>query len=232
MRTITLTAADGETLTGTLPDSWHEVPLLPYSRLAAADTLPDRVSALAALVGLPADPLLNDVKHYAAIMQAAPWLAQLPPDGEAVDSFKHLGQRYQSVGALRTLTAGQLEAIYTMQQAYEGRPLEAAPGILAVLFVPKGKTLTAELHQASTAALATLPVSVAWPCMRNFIASGATATLHIATFLAASAQANLALDSLETALQTSSASTRFWRPPLRWALRRWIKSARATASMP
>jgi len=230
MRKITLTAADGEALTGQLPESWAEVPLAPFAALATAELLPARVRALAALVGLPAEPLLYDINHYARILVAAPWLfsGELPAATEPVPSFVHQGITYAHVGALDTITAEQMEALYNFLAEAEGQPLTAAPGLLAVLYAPKGQPQTAQVVAQAQAALASLPMSIAWPALADFLRAGSSVAQLIGTYSALRAQAEVALQSLEKALAASSGSTRFWQKPLRFLSAQWIKSARAT----
>lgn len=228
MSTITLTATDGEIITRPVPTSWAQVPLAPYAKLAQAweAGLVPRIEALAALLDIPAQPLLDNVEVYGQMLRLMPWLGELPA-GEGVQCFKHLGVVYECAGQLKKLSAGQLEAIYTMQQAFEGRALEAAPGVLAVLFVPKGKKLTPELHLASTNAFASLPVSVAWPLISRFIRSSSQCATSILTASALSAQLSQALATLETSLTATGSRTSFLNLR-RWLARTWIKSVRKT----
>ena len=229
MNTITLTAAGSDTLTGQLPSSWAEVPLAPYAALATADTFPNRIRAVAALVGLPAQPLLDDVSLYGAIVRAAPWLFGALPEASApMTSFLHQGILYAHVGPLDTISAEQMEALYNFLAEAEGKPLTAAPGLLAVLYAPAGQKQTAAVVAAAQAAFATLPVSVAWPALADFLRAGSSAAQLIGTYSALSTQAEVALLHLEQALQASSASTRCWQKPQRFLLRQWTKSVRAT----
>ena len=229
MPTITLTAPGSETLTGELPAGWHATPLAPYAALATADTFPNRIRAVAALVGLPAQPLLDDVSLYGAIVRAAPWLFGALPEASApVLDFVHQGVAYAHVGNLDRISAEQMEALYNFLAQAEGKPLTAAPGLLAVLYAPAGQKQTAEVVAAAQVAFATLPVSIAWPALLHFFRAGSSAATLSTTYSALSAQAEGALKTLEQALQASSGSTRFWQKPQRFLLRRWIKSVRAT----
>lgn len=228
MHKITLTADDGETLIGKLPPSWADTPLAGYAALATAELLPGRVRATAALVGLPPEPLLQNIRHYGAIRQAAPWLfgSELPEATGAMPSFKHAGTTYVHVGHLARITAEQMEALLNFLRESEGQPLLAAPGLLAVLYCPKGKTQTAEVVGESQAAFATLPMSVAWPALADFMQSSGSAALNIRTVSALKAQASGMLTALEQALATGGASFTFWQKVQRWLFHRWLRNAR------
>jgi hypothetical protein len=228
MPIVTLTAADGETLTGRLPDSWGQVPLAAYATLATADTFPNRIRATAALVGLPAQPLLDDVSLYGAITRAAPWLfgGALPEAGEPLASFTHQGTTYRHVGNLDKINGEQFEALTNFLREAEGKPLTAAPGLLAVLYCAKGKPQTAEAVAAAQAAFATLPVATAWPALAFFLSSTGPVSLRIQTVSALSGQAEVALATLEQALATPGAFTTCWQRARRWLASRWLRSAR------
>ena len=232
MSKIILTAEDGEKLTGKVPDSWAQVPLAGYAALAVAETLPARVEATAALVGLPAAPLLEEVRHFMCIVEAAPWLFTGPlPATEPVAYFTHQGKTYRSTGDLSKLSAGQLEALYTFQQAHPGRPLEAGPGLLAVLFCPEGEQQTPEVVRDAAAALASLPMSVAWPALNGFFLRGASYSVTIRTALDAQAQVAKMLAAVEEQMNSPARFSRFWQRPLRWLTLRWLTSVRKTVAM-
>jgi hypothetical protein len=226
--TITLTADDGETLTGKLPDSWATTPLAAYAAIATAELLPARVRAVAALVGLPAEPLLANIRHYAAIRAAAPWLlsGELPEATGAVPQFKHAGTTYVHVGHLDRISAEQMEALVGFLRASDGQPLTAGPGLLAVLYCPKGKTQTGEVVSAAQAAFATLPMSIAWPALADFLRSSASVALNIRTVSALSAQVETMLAALETALQTGGDSRTSYLNLRRRLGRTWIQRVR------
>jgi hypothetical protein len=230
MSKVTLTADDGETFTGTLPDNWSQVPLEAYARLSGAENLPDRVRATAALCGLPEAILVDDVKLYAAIRQAAPWLfrGELPQAPSAVAYFTYAGTTYRHVGNLAKINAGQFEALLTFLQASEGKPLACAPGLLAVLYCAEGEEQTPEVVRDAAQAFATLPMSIAWPALQDFMRSGAGAALHIRTVSALEEQVKVLLLTLEHA--TTGGRTTFWRKPLRALVRAWLSNARKTLS--
>jgi hypothetical protein len=232
MGKITLTAADGDTLTGRLPDSWAQVPLGAYARLAAAESLPDRIAATAALCNLSAQPLLDDVKHYGAIVAAAPWLfgGELPETPAAVSYFTHAGTTYHHVGNLGKINAGQLEALLTFLAENEGHPLGCAAGLLAVLYCPQGKQQTAKVVASSQQAFATLPMSVAWPALADFIRSSGSAARSILTVSALEEQTSNLLATLEQAQAMGGASSTFSQKVQRWLFRRWLRSARSQLS--
>lgn len=232
MSKIILTDDDGDTITGRLPDSWAQVPLGPYSRLAAAEALPDRIAAAAELCSLPAPLLLDDTRHYGAIVAAAPWLfgGELPETPTAVAYFTHEGTTYHHVGNLGKINAGQLEALLTFLADNEGHPLGCAAGLLAVLYCPAGKLQTAKVVATSQAAFATLPMSVAWPALADFMRSSGSVARNILTVSALEGQVSNLLTTLEQAQAMAGASSTFWQRAQRFLFRRWLRSARRQLS--
>ena len=82
-----------------------------YAAIVAAQhgertNVPAMCAAVALLTGLPVEPLLEDSSLLASIITAAPWLFanQLPPTGEPVPVFSHLGIPYAHVGNLRKIS--------------------------------------------------------------------------------------------------------------------------------
>lgn len=229
MAKVTLTADTGETIVGRLPDSWAQVPLAAYAKLAAAEALPDRITAAADLCSLPAQVLLDDTSHYGAIVKAAPWLfgCELPETPAAAAYFTHEGTTYHHVGNLGKINAGQLEALLTFLADNEGHPLGCAAGLLAVLYCPAGKAQTAKVVGASQQAFATLPMSIAWPALADFMYHSGSAALSIQTCSALSEQTKVLLAILEEAAsQTGGASRISFSSMQRWLFKRWIRSAR------
>lgn len=228
MHTITLTADDGTQHVGKLPRSWQETPLAPYAALATATTLPERIRALAALVGLPPEPLLHDVRHYGAMVKAAPFLfGELPEASAPVPSFKHLGTTYAHVGNLARVSGEQMEALTIFLRDSDGKPLTAGPGLLAVLYCPKGKEQTAEVVTATQQAFATLPVSIAWGAIASFCRSSGPVALNIRAASALTAQAQAALAALEQALTSTGSRTSFLSLGRKLG-RMWIRRVRKT----
>lgn len=232
MRTITLKAGP-ETLTGQLPDAlnWDEVRLDAYAAIVAAQEVPPTnitalCQAVALLAGLPAQPLLDDTSLLAVIVDAAPWLfgGSLPPAGEPVPVFTHLGIQYAHVGNLHKISAGQLEALYDFLQANQGGPISCAPNLLAVLYCPAGQTQTAEVVRDTAAAFASLPLAIAWPALQDFIGSSGSAAANILSASALQSKVGALLSTLEAA--TSGASSTFWRRPLNWLVRIWLRNVR------
>jgi hypothetical protein len=233
MKKIILTAEDGERLLGQLPKSWAQVPLTLYANLAAAESLPDKVKATASLVGLPAAPLLADVKHYGAIVEAAPWLfgGELPEAPSPVAYFTHAGTTYYHVGSLAKINAQQMEALMNFLRDNEGHALNCAPGLLAVLYCPDGKEQTAEVVAAAQEAFAALPMSIAWPALADFMRSSGSAALNIRTVSALEEQARNLVLMLETTMAGASASSTFWQKLRSWLFRRWLSNVRKLLSM-
>ncbi|RZK55438.1 MAG: hypothetical protein EOO59_10575, partial [Hymenobacter sp.] len=64
-----------------------------------------------------------------------PWLfgGELPDAPSAVDYFTHGGTTYHHVGPLDKISAQQLEALLGFLADSQGKPLDSAPGLLAVL---------------------------------------------------------------------------------------------------
>jgi hypothetical protein len=233
MNKIILTATDGEQLLGILPKSWAKVPLTLYANLAAAETMPEKVKATAALVGLPAAPLLADVKHYGAIVEAAPWLfgGELPEAPTPVAYFTHEGTTYHHVGALAKISATQMEALMNFLRDNEGHALNCAPGLLAVLYCPAGKEQTAEVVASAQEAFANLPMSIAWPALADFMRSSGSAALNIRTVSALEEQVKSLVRTLETATEGASASSTFLQKLQRSLFRRWLSNAKKLLSM-
>jgi len=237
MRKIELTADDGETLTGQLPESWAEVPLAPYCQLAMAaqpfeDAPPIQAfcnaaaqHALAALLGVPAEPLIADLTIVYDLAQAEPWLFVGPlPEAEQVPgSFTHRGITYHHLGDLHDNAAGQLEALLTFTQQREN-PLEVAHLLLAVLYAPAGSTKqTAASVASNAAALASLPMSIAWPALMGFMMRSLPFTEPIRKYGVVRQQAEQVVSALEKLTSPPSASPgRFSNMP-HWLLSRLIQ---------
>jgi hypothetical protein len=238
MRKILLTASDGETLTGRLPDSWAEVPLSAYVALALtarplpADAEPTArafaseasLEALAKLLGLPtAAPFLADWSLLLDIYEAAPWLflGELP-GGEPLPTFTHLGAAYTYGGGLDHLTGGQWEALAQFLEQHADAPLVCAPHLLAVLYCPTGQQQTAAIVTAAAEAFAILPMSVAWPAVQAFFTRSLPLATPIQRYFAARPVVEQALSALELAL-TSSAPRAFSWSMGRWLGRIWIR---------
>lgn len=251
MRKLTLTA-DHETLVGYLPDSWAEVPIQPFAELAAtAQDLPEGVpaahlfthragcEALARLLALPtAAPLLADMSLLRPICEAAPWLflGPLPEANGLAERFTHQGLTYVHSGLLDDTTGGQLEALLGFLQASGGNALACAPHLLAVLYQPVGQELTAQVVATSAAALATLPMSLGWPAIANFLLRFTPLAMLTQKHLAAQHTAEQALSALETAATCPTSAPRgFSLSMRRWLVRHWIRLVRkqlATSSPP
>jgi hypothetical protein len=122
-----------------------------------------------------------------------------------------------------------MEALLNFLAAAEGSPLTAAPSLLAVLYCPKGKQQTAEVVSATAEAFATLPMSVAWPALADFLRSSGSVALNIRTVSALSAQVQGLLATLEQAL-TGGGSFTFWQKAQRSLSRRWLRNARKMLS--
>jgi len=235
MRTITLASTDAtDTHTGHLPESWAEVGLAHYVALASAQTLPETCRALAALCGLPAEVLTSDASLAVPIRKAAPWLFEKDslPEPATVPSFTHAGIPYEHVGNLHKINAGQMEALLDFLEDNEADSLKASPHLLAVLYKPVGvDEQTSEVVDAAAAAFETLPMSVAWPALTSFTRAGQGSAASTRMYLAVAPKAEALLTTLEQSLASTGASKSFFRKPLNWGIRRWIKYVRSTLPM-
>lgn len=228
MITMRLTASDGEVLTGRLPFNWEDTPLAPYVAFICATTMPQRCEAVAALVGLPAAPFLTDVSLILPILRACPFLDDdsLPDEGTGpVPEIQHLGILYRHVGDLHKINAGQMEALFGFLAQHQGQPLTAGPALLAVLYCRDGAEQTGDEVEAATLAFASLPMALAWPALMAFFRSSSTAATSIRSASALISTTEKMLNEMEKAL-TVGASTTFWRKPLTWLTRMWLRNVR------
>ena len=228
MSRLKITADDGEELFGTLPTGWHDTPLAPYVALDSATTMPETCEAVAQLLGLPAEPFLSDASLVLPVRRLAPFLfdGSLPEASGPVGQFTHEGVIYAHVGHLDKVSAEQMEALLGFLQAHEGKPLAAAPDLLAVLYCPVGRKQTADVVEAAGRAFATLPMSVAWPALADFLRNSGPPAASIRTAWAAEKQLKATLDALEAGL-TGTASTTFWQRRRAGLTRWWVKSVHA-----
>ncbi|MGI4867472.1 MAG: hypothetical protein ACRYFZ_26370 [Janthinobacterium lividum] len=235
MHTFTITASDGEVLTGQVPASWAEVPLAAYAALVAtAQPLPESITlpafhafaheagydALAKLLGLPtAEPLRESDQLLAQLYQASPFLftGPLPAAGAAL-TFTHRGTSYMYGGGLPDATGEELEALLGFLSEHEGHQLGCGPHLLAILYRPQGqekKARTPATVLAVAEAFATLPMSLAWPALTDFMQRSAPWLLATQRYLAALPAAGQALSAVEQAMATAS-------PEPCLSMRRWL----------
>lgn len=244
MRKIYITASDGDTLTGHLPDSWAEVPLAAYVALALtarplpADAEPTArafaseasFEALARLLGLPtAAPFLADWSLLLDLYEAAPWLfvGELP-GGEPLPAFTHLGTAYTYGGGLDYLTGGQWEALAMFLERHADAPLACAPQLLAILYLPTGQPVSKQTPasvRAAAEAFATLPMSIAWPAVQAFFTRSLPLATPIQRYFAARPVVEQALSALELALTSSAPRGSSWSMA-RWWARIWMRLVR------
>jgi hypothetical protein len=83
---------------------------------------------------------------------------------------------------------------------------------------------------SSQQAFATLPMSVAWPALADFIRSSGSAARSILTVSALEEQTSNLLATLEQAQAMGGASSTFSQKVQRWLFRRWLRSARSQLS--
>jgi hypothetical protein len=219
MKNIKISDLDGNEYKGQLPETWQEVPLGKYAALAAAPNLTERAKALAALIGVPADPLIENVRVYATIRAAAPFLfdGPLPAASEPLPAFEHKGIEYTYVGGLHHMNTGQYEALDEMLRSARIQrrdPITAAPEMLAVLYTPKGQEQTLTSVETTAKAFATLPVSLGYPVLQDFFLHNAKSAHPILTYFEARPKVEKMLNMVSEALSDSQASS--------WSLRRWL----------
>ena len=239
MRSITLTpsrlsagAEAAESLPliyGSLPESFADVKLAHYVILVAADRVSQRIAATALICGLPVDVLLADAGLFATIKRAAPWLFADPPLSELKRQslITHEGMRYEFVGDLHRISAHQLEALLDFIAQHHAAPILSAASLLAVLYKPLGEAQTADVVERTALAFESLPVSIAWPAIMDFLRSGASVARHIRNSSALVSETKELLSQLESASRTGGASFRYLSKLRRWLILTWIRSARA-----
>lgn len=232
MHKLTLTASDGEVLTGGIPASWADVPLAAYTNLvAAAQPLPEGLplhpalafaseagrAAVATLLGLPsAEPLVADDQLLRAVFDTSPFLFAGPlPAAGAVEAFTHQGTAYEYYGGLPNATGEQLEALLNFLSAHQGHPLGCGPHLLAILYRPVGQKQTVAQVTAAAQSFATLPMSLAYPALLDFMQRSAPWALATQRYLAVLPAAEQALSALQTAVATAL-------PARSWSMRRWL----------
>ena len=84
-----------------------------------------------------------------------------------------------------------------------------------MLYQPVGQKQTAAVVEATAAAFATLPMSLAWPALADFIQRSAPWALATQRYLAARPAAELALSAVEQAMASASQGRC-------WSMRRWL----------
>lgn len=247
MHTLQLTAADGQLLTGQLPNSWAEVPFGPYIDFqATARPVPRLIThptghafasqagcqALAHLLGLPTgEPLYSQLRRLAHLHELAPWLfdGPLPPAEALVASFTHQGTRYRyaSAAELGPAAADRERMLLWCLRETDGHLLNCATLLLATLYTPDGAAPTVALTQAGAQAFEHLPMSLAWPCLFNFLVPETVAPEAVTRYLALRPMVGQALRALE-AVAVAPPTPPPARPHL---LRRWLSWAWHRATM-
>lgn len=231
MKKFNINDSEGGHFPGLLPENWHEVPLAKYAALAAATDWPTRARALAALCGLPDEPLLADVSLCVALLHAAPFLLNGPlPTATATPpaSFQHLGVTYVPAPAnLEYVSAGQMEGLTSFLNEHEGNPLAAAPYLLAVLYKPEGRELSRPVVEASAAAFASLPMARGYGLLLDFYQRSAPMATNIQKFFAVRPVAEQVLNALETLSRPLASPARSWSTG-RWLLKAYLKRATRT----
>ena len=226
MHTIKITDSDGLTVEGHAPASWEHVTLPEYAALAAATDWPGRAQALAAITGLPAEPLLDDVSLCVGILRAAPFLIEGPLPAVVEDApaqFRHQGVTYVPTAAnLEKITGAQMEGLTAFLEAAEGNALAAAPNLLAILYKPKNAKLTADVVRASAAAFATLPMATAYPLLLNFWKRSESLALPIQRYLAVRPMVVQMRNALEVTLRASASVGASWNLR-RWLIQTWLR---------
>lgn len=236
MRKIHLEAADGELLTGQLPDSWAEVPFRPYVDLAlTARPVPACITptahayiseagctALAHLLGLPTgEPLYSKIDRLLSLYELAPWLfvGPLPAAEDLATSFTYLGTHYRYAPAAelgRVAAANRERVLLWYLRETDGNPLHCLPHLMATLYTPEGAAPSVASDRAGTQAFELLPLSIGWPCLLHFVVPETLATDPTDRYQALRPMVGQALAALEAAVAAAPTV------PPRYSLRRWL----------
>lgn len=232
MRKIKIVANDGQVFTGRLPASWAEVPFGAYLDLrAAARPVPACIpeptvhafaheagcQAVARFLGLPdGEPLRQNVRRLLPIYEAAPWLfGTLQPAGPVAVAFTHQGTRYRYAPDAELgpeAAAGRRHTLLWFLREADGNLITCSTNLLATLYTPEGSPPTLANGQAGAAALDTLPMSLAWPTLLQFVVPDSLAP-PIQRYLALRPMLAQALQAMEAA---ASAAPRPRRGLLAW----------------
>ncbi|RZK55439.1 MAG: hypothetical protein EOO59_10580 [Hymenobacter sp.] len=100
-----------------------------------------------------------------------------------------------------------------------------------MLYCAAGQEQTREVVAAAQVAFATLPLSIAWPALQDFMRSSGSVALNIRTVSALSEQVSGLLETLTQASQTGGASFTFSQKAQRWLFRRWLRNAKNRLSI-
>ncbi|MDF7810767.1 hypothetical protein [Hymenobacter sp. YC55] len=213
--------------TGQLPEGWHEVTLGTFLKYQER---PDQIRptplVLSMLTGISENILADDVSLCVPIWKELTWFEKTLPDGEPVTSFTLASIEYEHVGNLQKINAGQFEALTDFIRDHKSDPVQASPYLLAVFFKPKGKEQTPWVVENTAEAFRELPMSIAYPVVKDFLRTGASSALSIQTYLAVQPKAEHLLQTLEATLQSPGASKSYSKRLLRYLSRMWIRSVR------
>ncbi len=236
MRKLKLTDPDTNAVYhGQLPEGWHEVRVSMFQQFARlqASRRPElsRLSALQALTNLPAEVLEADASLAPALAALyLPWFFAGLPSGEPAPTLQHRGTTYEYVGDWGKLSTGQFEALLTFLDEAKGNPGLAAPHLLAVLLVAKGRTQDGAAVAAAAEAFATLSMEQAWPYVGDFLKHSCVAAARTSAYGLAKSQTETALQLLEQNLSSlpkpAGALPRLYSGIAGALVRRYVRSAR------
>ncbi len=212
-----------------MKSGWEDVTvaeLIDYqTRIAKLTRVRQLVATAGWLSDVPHTILSSDVSLPVAIVNACPWLNELPAAGP-LTRFDHAGQQYQHVGNLDTITAGQLEALLDFLAAAGDESTCAIHQLLAVLYTPAGQPQTPDSVTRTAEAFRTLPVTTAWPAIAFFLTSSAPSASRIQQFSDAHACAQMALTNVTKVVEERGADSVTCSARWRWsAARLWTRCA-------
>lgn len=202
-----------------LKSDWNDVTvgeLIDYqTRISKLPRVRQLIETAAWLSDVPVEVLQSDISIAAVVVNACPWLSELPTADGPLLSFTHARVSYAHVGNLDTMTAGQLEALLAFLAAGDDEPTAAIHQLLAVLYSPAGTKQTADTVTRAAEAFKALPLPTAWPAISFFLSSSAPSARNIQQFsnarvLAATALA-AASDLVAEKLATSASFSQRWR---------------------
>ena len=229
MKTLSLTTHDDHHI-HLMKSGWEDVTVAELIDYQTRITKLTRVRQLIATAGwlsdVPADVLSSDVSIAAAIVNACAWLNTLPVAEGPLTCFTHAGTKYEHVGNLDVVKAGQLEALLDFLAAAENEPVAAIHQLLAVLYTRRAQEQTADSVTRAAEAFTALPVITAWPAIAFFLTSSASSALRTQQYSDAHAAAMKALTAASSLVAERLAASVIFSARWRWkGARLWTRCA-------
>jgi hypothetical protein len=205
MRNINVTDSEtGTVYPGQLPTGWHEVPVSAFQEFARLqlERRPElaMLSAVQALTNIPYEVLESDVSVAVVLGKELPWFFDGLPTGEPAAKLSHRGIVYDHCEEFGRLSAGQFEALLAFLEEGKDSPAIAASYLLAVLLVRRGHKQNAKVVREAAEAFASLPMSVAWPYVINFLTAWSSNAVQLQACSVAAMQTETALLQMAEAL--------------------------------